>query len=629
MEGFVNKTVINQKTDATQTDAIKTVPNGTSMTHAEEITQTEEVVSTSFKTDMKLNAKCIAFLAKVLPTIEQMILTNKMSHCFTGYNPLWEDETLDFHLETSFPPPTHERKSKGKKAEDYQYVTPPMYHCSCLAFNSTGRILVASYGQQDHIGWCLHKGLVMLWSVFTESKKGKDKTSQTVTISSHPSLFAQAETDTCLLSVSCHPDIPTIVCGGTFGGEIVVWNFANHEEGNILTYVSKMSELSHKEPVISISWIKIGSYGMMSSLGMSANATYLIASLSSDGTLLLWSLENFLSEPVARYNIQPLRGKDAPVLGANAFAPSHFDVSQFFVGTENGGVYKGNFSKNPKWTTVSAGLSSLGKDKDKDKAKDAKETAAEAAAAAAAAKRKALAFNPVVFEYQQHAGPAQCLAVCRRKDLLFATAGSDGRIFVRNSLTRTPVLALDTPASVLALCWSEHSPTTMAYGTNEGEVNILSLVSGVIVPIRTFQPSVDYSMWELEHAETRIQPTRPDAVLAAAAAAESKKAVAAVAAAAAAAVEEKPGKGKKGKKGAAAAAAAAAEPEPAAAAGGKKKPRETTAMPIFTMCFSHNAPYFACADASGRVYLYFLPTYMFLEGEGDLKVLDGIIKESD
>jgi hypothetical protein len=48
------------------------------------------------------------------------------------------------------------------------------------------------------------------------------------------------------------------------------------------------------------------------------NATYLIASLSSDGVLLLWSMDNFLGEPLVKYVITTPRVKDSMVLGSNS-----------------------------------------------------------------------------------------------------------------------------------------------------------------------------------------------------------------------------------------------------------------------------------------------------------------------
>jgi hypothetical protein len=123
-----------------------------------------------------------------------------------------------------------------------------------------------------------------LWSVFREDdskKKGLLLPSSSST-SSHQntSIFSSIETDSCVLSLACHPDIPTTIACGTFGGEVVVANFSNRFDictrslgllGIISRtepkiYVSKASDKSHKEPVVQISWMKLGRFGKVSTL---------------------------------------------------------------------------------------------------------------------------------------------------------------------------------------------------------------------------------------------------------------------------------------------------------------------------------------------------------------------------
>ena len=127
-------------------------------------------------------------------------------------------------------------------------------------------MLAAAFGRHDVYGWCNDTGLLCLWRVAsklsraTESpgsdgeakggtrqeegdvgKAGKNKTEKdedgasaatakvildTVT----PDMIM--ETSTYLMSVAFHPERPSLVAGGTFGGELLVWNINLLETGS-------------------------------------------------------------------------------------------------------------------------------------------------------------------------------------------------------------------------------------------------------------------------------------------------------------------------------------------------------------------------------------------------------------
>lgn len=50
--------------------------------------------------------------------------------------------------------------------------------------------------------------------------------------------------------MSCHPELPAVIAGGTFSGEVRVWNTGL--TGDPLLAYSGLSDLGHKEPVAQV-----------------------------------------------------------------------------------------------------------------------------------------------------------------------------------------------------------------------------------------------------------------------------------------------------------------------------------------------------------------------------------------
>ena len=54
------------------------------------------------------------------------------------------------------------------------------------------------------------------------------------------------------MCVSYHPELPGVIAGGTFSGEVRVWNTGL--TGEPLLASSGLSDLGHKEPVAKVQW---------------------------------------------------------------------------------------------------------------------------------------------------------------------------------------------------------------------------------------------------------------------------------------------------------------------------------------------------------------------------------------
>jgi dynein intermediate chain len=124
------------------------------------------------------------------------------------------------------------------------------------------------YGKTDHSSWCSHKGYIFAWCL---SARNFDQ--------SKPSFIA--ESTGCLTYVCFHPTIPSMIVGGTFHGQIIIWSLVNQDP---VVTSSSMSENSHQEPISQLIWAPVDN-------------DYQLVSVGRDGKILIWDIGN-LNQPV-------------------------------------------------------------------------------------------------------------------------------------------------------------------------------------------------------------------------------------------------------------------------------------------------------------------------------------------
>src|SRR5207237_487970 len=113
----------------------------------------------------------------------------------------------------------------------------------------------------------------------------------------------------------------------------------------------KIDDFYHREPIARIQWIKI--------LG---EKSYQLVSISGDGKVLFWTLENKLAYPTEGVLLVPSTkyhghgaGKNRfPVMGGTAISFS-IDLTTYIVGTEGGGVLKCLTVQSKRKGTVKVG----------------------------------------------------------------------------------------------------------------------------------------------------------------------------------------------------------------------------------------------------------------------------------
>jgi len=163
-------------------------------------------------------------------------------------------------------------------------------------------IMICSYNANE-VGTHDPDGIVMLWSMHVPTR---------------PEFIFQCQSAVMTAFVSKFS--PHTVIGGTYSGQLVVWDTRSKQ-----TPVQRtpLSSLGHTHPI----------YGL--ELVGTQNAHNLV-SISTDGKMCVWSLD-MLVQPQETLELQNKQHKQVSVT-AMAFPES--EVNRFFVGSEEGAVYE-------------------------------------------------------------------------------------------------------------------------------------------------------------------------------------------------------------------------------------------------------------------------------------------------
>ncbi|XP_018651966.1 hypothetical protein Smp_043040 [Schistosoma mansoni] len=165
------------------------------------------------------------------------------------------------------------------------------------------------YGSLCHTDWCTHNGIAALWNVSNE-----------ISVLNTPK--QKYVTDTCLMCIKFHPIVPSLLAGGTFTGDLVVWNRAN-ENDHLLASIGSMHS-GHKDCINQISWISDSLESDLQNLTSDKisryTTTYQLLSSGSDGRIICWRIDLRHSGKVNCVKIFQIRHKDqSPLAISNHF----------------------------------------------------------------------------------------------------------------------------------------------------------------------------------------------------------------------------------------------------------------------------------------------------------------------
>lgn len=378
------------------------------------------------------------FLEKVGPDLLAQLELNDKSSAFDGHDVNWEDEATNVSAIHTLTP--------TKPCDLGLQVTG-------VTWNSNGSVIAVSYGRIDVVGWCYEKGYVCTWNVL----RGDVNPTK-------PDLCI--EVDNYVMSLAFHPDEPSLLVGGTYNGEVMVWNTTAEEDSLMAQSASSLStsSIQHTDPIHNIMWV---------ANKREQKVKYVILSVSGDGKILLWNLNNLLNSPVGGYEIS---GKKGGAVGCTAIGVLHniqggISVkkeppsleSTVLVATEAGNVYKTSI----KPASIMEGAS-------------AKSTQV-----------RVTLNDPVNFKYEVHHGPVQQLHCSPFHRNLFLTASSDGSVKMYNA-NETGRIHSVTPSSsvdsyIYDAAWSPVRPFVFACVSKDSYLYIYDLEESRIKPVCTIQ----------------------------------------------------------------------------------------------------------------------------------------------
>ena len=189
-----------------------------------------------------------------------------------------------------------------------------------MSWNATGSVLAVAYGRLDESGWCniTHAGCC-LYHVF--QRDFQPNKPQTI-----------LETSSYLMSVCCHPEIPSLIAGGTFNGEVIVWDTSLTGEDRCIG-TSEIDDYYHREPVVDVSWV----YDV-------STRKWNIASISGEGKVLFWNINNKCIHPIHGHLLAvKAKGKSTRVTAGGtcmSFQTNGKHSSSFIVGSEGGHLFR-------------------------------------------------------------------------------------------------------------------------------------------------------------------------------------------------------------------------------------------------------------------------------------------------
>eukprot|EP00798_Chlamydomonas_sp_ICE-L_P001991 gene1991-33412_t len=331
-----------------------------------------------------------------------------------------------------------------------------------LSWSATGQSIAASYGRYDIVGWCTDRGALVTWNLGRETVNP-----------SKPDV--NIEVDNCLMSCAYHPVHPALIAGGTFNGDLYVWDLS--QEGDFQKAKSDaVSDLRHREPISDIVWL----YSMTEyqKYGTKSQA-YRLVTLGADGRVMIWQWHK-LEQPVYGYQLLwPSPGSDHKILWGGTCMSFQVNAARqggeggtFIVGTEGGKIFKCYCDIND------VSLKEFAKTAVLNDAKLAQE----------------LRCPIKETDYTPHAGAVYGVDCSPFQQDLFLTSGADGNLRLYHTLKQQTLLIMSPSSTHLyGTKWSPFRPLVFAANGGDGRVyfyDLLRAKDNIIRPVL----SIDTSM---------------------------------------------------------------------------------------------------------------------------------------
>nr|ABX82716.1 cytoplasmic dynein-2 intermediate chain protein [Tetrahymena thermophila] len=425
------------------------------------------------------------FLKRVYPMINNALNTNIKA--LEYYQPKWTDYRKDigciYNLSNAL--------NKTIEQENQLEITD-------ISWNCTGLIIAAAYGKFEHKGTSNERSFVCAWNL---SKRNFAENKPSIVI----------ETEVSLTCIQFHPTKPNILAGGSFNGEVFVWDLQDEEEN--LVCKSNIDEYFHREAITQLQWNETQKQG-------SLQVQQQLFSLSTDGKVLQWTVnldrvqnqqENSLAYPAKGYFMVRKKEGEVVSVGGLCFAQYQEDKNNFIVGSEAGSVVRAqiDLSQRPvqeqqsvsqkltwKPSTFPFMMNIVSKNLMEIKmgveqycgAKGIREIQLDHIFNSKPEVSK-LYPNPVKSAYEPHLGPVYSISFSPFYKSLFITSSLDGSVKLFDFFASKSIYSVENFGNYIFRSeWSPKRPSVFGACMSNGEVIFYDLIDNKISPINIIEP---------------------------------------------------------------------------------------------------------------------------------------------
>ncbi|XP_054853480.1 cytoplasmic dynein 2 intermediate chain 2 isoform X2 [Eublepharis macularius] len=375
-------------------------------------------------------AGLLSFLQNVEEVVIRELNKNWKSHAFDGFEVNWmeQNETVSCLHSLAYP----------EAQEQKLQVTS-------VSWNATGSVIACSYGRMEDGDWSTEKSYVCTWNL---DRRGLNP--------NRPDLVVEIPSS--VMCLAFHPLQPSLVAGGLFTGEVLVWDTSRIEDP--LVWRTGMTDDTHTDPVYQVGWIQGSKHGH----------PFHVLSVSTDGKILVWQEErdgllkitdgfSLVCQQIPRSTKLKKHSRGDMVVGVTSLSFSHFEPSVFVTGTEGGFLLK---------------------------CSTAVETIALQRGCSFALKA------PAQFVFSPHGGPVYSVSCSPFHRNLFLSGGTDGHIHLHSMLQAQPLISLQLSKKyIFSVRWSPVRPLVFAAASGDGEVQLFDFGKSSQKPSVSIQQTPD------------------------------------------------------------------------------------------------------------------------------------------
>ncbi|CAI9613575.1 unnamed protein product [Staurois parvus] len=355
------------------------------------------------------------FLKRVEEDMIRELKKNWRSHAFDGYEVTWE-----------------EPNSQVSCLHSLQYLEAAAKHLevTSVSWNSTGSVIGCSYGRLGDGDWSTEKSYVCTWNL---DRRGFNP--------NHPDVVLEVSSSAMCLAF--HPSRPSIIAGGLYNGEVLVWDTSRADDP--LIGRTGLSIDSHTDTVYQVSWFQDQSQGQrLQVLSISTDGKILVWQMEKDGQLVLFDGFALVTQQIPSNTKINKHGRGDTAVGVMCLSSSHFDPSLFIVGSEGGYLLKCSS------TAQTVALTNV----------------------ASSVPLKA----PAQFTFSPQGGPVYSVDYSPFHRNLFLSAGTDGHAHLYSMLQSKPLSSLQLSQKYLfSIRWSPVRPLVFAAASGEGHLLLFDL----------------------------------------------------------------------------------------------------------------------------------------------------------